>query len=52
MREVVSVIVCPLTQVSNLSFIQGAVPDDLKSARMVPLRMIQQKLITAALYLV
>ena len=31
-----SIIACPLTHVINLSLIQG-VPDDLKSARVVPL---------------
>ena len=33
----VSVISCPLTHAINLSIIQGVVPDDLKSARVVPL---------------
>ena len=32
-----SIIVCPLSHVINLSLIQGIVPDDLKSARVVPL---------------
>ena len=32
-----SIIACPLTHVINLSLIQDVVPDDLKSARAVPL---------------
>ena len=36
-RDSAFVIVCPLTHVINLSIIQGAVSDDLKSARVVPL---------------
>ena len=32
-----SVIVSPLTHIINLSLIQGQVPDDLKTARVVPL---------------
>ena len=36
-RDGASIIACPLTNVINLSLIQGAVPDDLKSARVVPL---------------
>ena len=32
-----TIIACPLTHVINLSLIQGVVPDDLKSARVVPL---------------
>ena len=36
-RDGDSIIACPLTHVSNLSLIQGVVPDDLKSARVVPL---------------
>ena len=36
-RDSASVIACPLTHVINLSIIQGVVPDDLKSARVVPL---------------
>ena len=32
-----SIIACPLTHVIKLSLIQGVVPDDLKSARVVPL---------------
>ena len=36
-RDSPSVIVCPLTHVINLSIIQGIVPDDLKSARVVSL---------------
>ena len=37
MRDSASVIACPLTHVINLSITQGVVPDDLKSARVVPL---------------
>ena len=36
-RDGASVIACPLTNVINLSLIQGVVPEDLKSARVVPL---------------
>ena len=36
-RDGASVIACPLTHVINLSLIQGVVPEDLKSARVVPL---------------
>ena len=36
LRDSASVIACPLTHVVNLSIIQGVVPDDLKSARVVP----------------
>ena len=36
-RDGASIIACPLTHVINLSLIQGVVPDDLKSARVVPL---------------
>ena len=36
-RDGASSIACPLTNVINLSLIQGVVPDDLKSARVVPL---------------
>ena len=36
-RDSASMIVCPLTHIINLSIIQGVVPDDLKSARVVPL---------------
>ena len=36
-RESASIIVCPLTHIINLSIIQGVIPDDLKSARVVPL---------------
>ena len=36
-RDSASIIVCPLGHVINLSLIQGIVPDDLKSARVVPL---------------
>ena len=36
-RDGASVIACPLTHVINLSLIQGVVPEDLKSARAVPL---------------
>ena len=32
-----SIIVCPLTHIINLSVIQAVIPDDLKSARVVPL---------------
>lgn len=36
-RDSASIIVCSLTHIINLSIIQGVVPDDLKSARVVPL---------------
>ena len=36
-RDGASIIACPLTHVINLSLIQGVVPDDLKSAGVVPL---------------
>ena len=36
-RDSASIIVCPITHIINLSIIQGVVPDDLKSARVVPL---------------
>ena len=36
-RDGALIIACPLTHVINLSLIQGVVPDDLKSARVVPL---------------
>lgn len=36
-RDSASIIACPLRHVINLSLIQGIVPDDLKSARVVPL---------------
>ena len=36
-RDGASIIACPLTHVINLSLIQGVLPDDLKSARVVPL---------------
>ena len=36
-RDSASIIVCPLTYIINLSIIQGVVPGDLKSARVVPL---------------
>ena len=36
-RDGVSIIACPLIHVINLSLIQGIVPEDLKSARVVPL---------------
>ena len=36
-RDGASIIACPLTHVIYLSLIQGVVPDDLKSARVVPL---------------
>ena len=36
-RDGASIIACPLTHVFDLSLIQGIVPDDLKSARVVPL---------------
>ena len=35
-RDKAFIIVCPLSDVINLSLIQGIVPDDLKSARVVP----------------
>ena len=37
MRDGASIITCPLTHVINLSLIQGIVPEDLKSDRVVPL---------------
>ena len=36
-RDGALIIACPLTHVINLSLIQGVVPDDLKSAIVVPL---------------
>ena len=36
-RDSASCIACPLTHIVNLSIIQGSVPDDLKSARVIPL---------------
>ena len=36
-RDGASIITCPLTHVINLFLIQGVAPDDLKSAREVPL---------------
>ena len=36
-RDSTSTIICPLSNVINLSLIQGTVPDDMKSARIVPL---------------
>ena len=36
-RDGASILACPLTHVINISLIQGVVPDDLKSARVVPL---------------
>ena len=36
-RDSASIIVCQLSHIINLSLIQGIVPDDLKSARAVPL---------------
>ena len=36
-RDSATIITCPLTHIINLSLIQGVVPDDLKSARVVPL---------------
>ena len=36
-RDSASIIACPLRHVINLSLIQGIVPDDLKSARAVPI---------------
>ena len=36
-RDSASIIACPLRHVINLSLIQGSVPDDLKSARVVPI---------------
>ena len=35
----VSIIACRVSHVINLSLIQGTIPDDLKSARVVPLFM-------------
>jgi hypothetical protein len=37
MRDSATIIACPLTHIINLSLIQGVIPDDLKSARVVPL---------------
>ena len=37
MRDGDSIKACPLTHVNNLCLIQGVVPDDSKSARVVPL---------------
>ena len=36
-KDSASIIVCPITHIINLSIKQGVVPDDLKSARVVPL---------------
>ena len=36
-RDGALIIACPLTHVISLSLIQGVIPDDLKSAREVPL---------------
>ena len=36
-QDSATVIACPLTHVINMSIIEGVVPDDLKSARVVPL---------------
>ena len=36
-RDSASIIFCPLSHIINLSLIQGILPDDLKSARVVPL---------------
>ena len=36
-RDSATVIACPFTHIINLSLIQGVVPDDLKSARVIPL---------------
>ena len=36
-RDIPSINACPLRHVINLSLIQGIVPDDLKSARVVPI---------------
>ena len=36
-RDGASIKACPLSCVINLSLIQGALPDDLKSAKVVPL---------------
>ena len=36
-RDGAMLIACPLTHVINISLIQGVVPDNLKSARVVPL---------------
>ena len=52
-RDAAPVIAHPFSHIINLSIIQGAVPEDLKSARVVPLfkKMIKQKLATTALFL-
>ena len=51
-RDSASIIACPLRHVINLSLIQGIVPDDLKSARVVPIlrRMIRLRLEIIAQY--
>ena len=36
-RDGASIIACPLSHVINFTLIQGTIPDDLKSARVVPL---------------
>ena len=43
-KDASPIIVSPLTNITNLSLIQGGVPDDLKSARVVPLFKKQGKL--------
>ena len=35
-RNGASIIACPLSHVINLSLFQGTIPDDLKSARVMP----------------
>ena len=37
MQDSASAITCPLTHIINLSIIQGVDPDDLKSAKILPL---------------
>ena len=50
-RDGASIIACPLTHVISLSLIQGVVPDDLKSARVVSLlkKVIKLKWVTIVL---
>jgi len=52
-RDSALVIAHPLSHTVNLPIIQGAVPNDLKSARVVPLfkKITKQKLATTVLFL-
>ena len=46
-KDSASIVTVPIAHITNLSVITGVVPDDLKSARVVPLRkMIIRKLVT------